>query len=280
MTTALLLLVLTLDPNTLHYMAPDAEPQPAPDKFQLSEWKKGSTLYVATDEANFREKPDANAKVLHTLPFGAKVVVQSVATPPVRVSDRVDRWYQVAVGRETGFVFGNVLTPFLFEDDFDADGDKELASVAFTADYKIRVRVLDKSAPKEKQLSSVDLDPYGGGYLSVKGGNAEAKLLPASKAGLPLIQVTSRMEACADYGDYFVSYLGKPRVALNVTGLTDPPNMSSYSVKFDPKKKTAVVTRTNTEATDDGKETTTRTKKSFTLKDGIYVDGNGKPAQP
>lgn len=260
-------------------MAPQTEAPATPEisRYQLSEWKKGQALFTATDDANFREKPDAAAKVLKTLPFGTRVTVRAPATGRVQVSDRVDRWYEVDVSGEKGFLFGNVLTPFLFEDDFDGDGDKERASVAFTADFKIRVRFFEAAT---KHVTSVDLEPFGGAYLNVKGGNAKAKLIPASKAGLPLVWVTSRMEACADYGDYYVSNVGKPRIALTLVGLTDPPVLSSYDAKFDPKAKKVTVLRKDTELTEDGKEESTKKTHAFALKDGVFVDAAGKSSDP
>ncbi len=207
---------------------------------EVSDWSKQPRVWVATQGAKLRERPDPEAPVTFELRFGWPVKVLQVMTPePVIVEGRADRWYRVASEGRGGYVFGDALTSARFEDDFDQDGEPELATVAFTNDFQIRVRFFE---PKDKTETFIDLGPSGGAYLSMKGGNVWADALKKGAAGLPLVHLDTHVEACADFADYWVGYAnGRPYVALEKSGLVDPPNRSTYKVEFQPAKQRAFI---------------------------------------
>ena len=158
-------------------------------------------------------------------------------------------------------VFGGERTNLCFHLDADGDGTPEAATVGFDADGQIRVRV---------GTSSVTLRPAGEGYLSRKGGNVEARLIDARVAGLPLLLVASRPEACSDYWETYVSAVGgTARVALETAGLADPPSFSEPSVAFDARRGTAVVTQKQLD--ESGARVVKRQRTRYRLVDGVYV---------
>ena len=239
-------------------------PQVRLDAYTFTAHPKGATLYAASADVALHAQMDVGAKVLASLPFGAALTIDTPGTR-TRVKDRVDQWYAVHTsdGR-AGFVFGAWLTPFRFDADFDQDGDEELATVAFSDDFAIAVRFYEARTKKTAELTFA---AAGQGYLSRRGGNVEAELVPAKSAGLPLLQVSSRPEACSDYFISYVSYTkGRAQMALTAGGLIDPPNRSVVDVAFDPAKKQATLTRTNGE---DGEERIV-TKTLYGLKDGVF----------
>lgn len=301
MTPALLLsLVLSQSPDaSLHYTCPVSEEegkvQPL-ERYDFTRWEptgKKASLFVGVDEANLRQSPAADAAVVTTLPLGAAVQVLKRGEERLKVGEYVNHWYQVtyldtkgtpASGDDvpvTGWLFGNTLTPFRFEADLDGDGEQEVATVVMSADFKIRVRVLEPRVKPPRRVSSVDITPAGQGYLSVKGGPATAKLVSTKSAGLALLQVDSSPEACGDYRTAYVSYtvpgkkkgvLGRAKVALELDGLSDPPVHSSYKVSFQPRQKELTVARTNTEEDESGKETKTTERTRYKLADGVFFE--------
>lgn len=294
MTPALLLsLVLSQTPEpSLHYTAPSSEEAGAVapvEGYDFTLWEptgKQASLFVGVDEANLRESPAADAAVVTTLPLGAAVQVLKRGEQRLKVGEYVNHWYRVTYvdpkgTPSTGWLFGNTLTPFRFEGDFDGDGEQEVATVVMSADFKIRVRVLEPNVKPPRRVSSVDVTPAGQAYLSVKGGPATAKLVPAKTAGLPLVQVDSAPEACGDFSTAYVSYtvpgnkkgvLGKAKVALELGGLSDPPVHSSFKVSFQPKQKGLTVARTNSEEDESGKELQTTERTKYKLADGVFTE--------
>ncbi|MCE9671962.1 SH3 domain-containing protein [Myxococcus stipitatus] len=298
MTPVLLMsLVLTQSPPLhLQYSAPSDAAQRTLESYELSEWEPSAKadLYVGVDEANLRQTPSADAAVVTTLPLGAAVRVLERRAERVKVGEYVNHWYSVeyidtkgtaATGddqRHVGWLFGNTLTPYRFESDFDGDGELEVATVVMSGDFKIRVRVMEPRVKPPRRVSSVDLTPAGGGYLSVEGGPARAKLVSAKTAGIALVQVDSSPEACGDYRTTFVSYtvpgkkkgvLGKAQLALELAGLSDPPSHSDFKVSFQPKTKGLTVAQTTYEDDEKGgvkDEVTTRTP--FILSEGVYME--------
>jgi hypothetical protein len=117
------------------------------------------------------------------------------------------------------------------------------------------------------------LEAAGQGFMSRKGGNVSAELV-TNVAPVPLLKVSSRPEACADYWDVYVSVVdGVPREALALYGLADPPAMSSSTVKF--AGDTAVVTTRTAED-----ETHTRTKRTRYRWNGtVFVESKRAPAR-
>ncbi|MFP2906811.1 SH3 domain-containing protein [Pyxidicoccus sp. 3LFB2] len=303
MTPALLLsLVLSQSPEpAIHYTAPSLEEGADPAKRTLDGYDftqfeptgKQANLYVGVDEANLRESPAADAPVVFTLPLGAAVQVLKRNPERLKVGEYVNHWYRVTYmdtkgtpdraddEPRNGWLFGNTLTPFRFEGDFDGDGEQEVATVVMSADFKIRVRILEPNVKPPRRVSSVDITPAGQGYLSVNGGPAKAKLVPAKTAGLALVQVDSAPEACGDFSTAYVSYtvpggkkgvLGKAKVALELGGLSDSPNFSSYKVSFQPKQQGLTVVRTNTEEDEAGKELKTTERTQYKLSDGVFSE--------
>lgn len=294
MTPALLLaLALAQSPETsLHYSAKNVE-EGAPRTldsydFTVFEPSKKADLYVGVDEANLRLSASADASVATTVPLGAAVRVLERGKERLKVGEYVNHWYSVEYvdtqgARFTGWLFGNTLTPFRFEADLDGDGEKEVATVVMSADFKVRVRVLEPGVKPPRRVSSADTVPAGQGYLGVDGGQAKVTLVSAKKAGVALLQVDSSPEACGDYSTTYVSYtvpgrkkgvLGKAKVALEVSGLADPPSISSYEVSFQPKTQGLTVARTSVEEVDDDGNATRESKERtrYELKDGVYVE--------
>lgn len=297
MTPGLLLSLLLSQTPDIHYTAATVEEgvQRTLESYSFTEWEpsgKTEALYVGVDEANLRQTASAEGAVVATLPLGAAVRVLEKGKERLKVGEYVNHWYSVeyvdAKGTadaaddavHKGWLFGNTLTPFRFEEDFDGDGEKEVATVVMSGDFKIRVRVLEPNVKPPRRVSSVDVSPSGEGYLSVSGGRAEVKLVPAKKAGLVLLQVDSMPEACADFSTTYVSYtgqgkkgvLGKAKVALGLVGLSDSPTFSKFKVSFQAGKKQATVVRTNEEEDESGKVLTTKVQTRYQLSDGVYSE--------
>ncbi|MFY2558139.1 SH3 domain-containing protein [Corallococcus terminator] len=300
MTPGLLLSLLLTQtpPPDIHYTAETVEEgaQRTLESYSFTEWEpsgKTEALYVGVDEANLRQTASAEGAVVATLPLGAAVRVLEKGKERLKVGEYVNHWYSVeyvdAKGTADaaddavfkGWLFGNTLTPFRFEADFDGDGEKEIATVVMSGDFKIRVRVLEPNVKPPRRVSSVDLSPAGQGYLSVNGGPASAKLVLAKTAGVILLQVDSAPEACGDFRTNYVSYtvpgnkkgvLGKAKLGLEVAGLSDSPSFSRFKVSFQAGKKQLTVLRTNEEEDESGKVVTTKEQTRYQLKDGVYSE--------
>ncbi len=310
MTPALLLsILLSQEPEPgIHYTAASLEEGADPAKRPLESYDftqfeptgKQAGLYVGVDEANLRASPAPDAAVVTTLPLGAPVQVLKRGPERLKVGEYVNHWYQVTYldtkgtpataddEPRTGWLFGNTLTPFRFEGDFDGDGELEVATVVMSGDFKIRVRVLEPNVKPPRRVSSVDIVPAGQAYMSVDGGPATAKFVTAKTAGLPLVQVDSSPEACGDFSTTYVSYtvpgnkkgvLGKAKLAMELGGLADPPNSSTYKVSFQPKQQGLTVVRTTIEAVDEsGKEEKSTERTQYKLADGVFTEV--KPSGP
>ncbi|MCP3167982.1 SH3 domain-containing protein [Myxococcus qinghaiensis] len=304
MTPGLLLSLLLSQTPDIHYTAESVEEgvQRTLESYSFTEWEPSEMkepLYVGVDEANLRQTASAEGAVVATLPLGAAVRVLEKGKERLKVGEYVNHWYSVeyvdAKGTADaaddavfkGWLFGNTLTPFRFEGDFDGDGEKEIATVVMSGDFKIRVRVLEPNVKPPRRVSSVDLSPAGQGYLSVNGGPATAKLVPAKTAGVTLLQVDSSPEACGDFRTSYVSYtvpgnkkgvLGKAKLGLEVAGLSDSPTFSRFKVSFQAGKKQLTVVRTNEEEDESGKVVKTKETTRYQLKDGVYTDLNPAPS--
>ncbi len=274
----LLLTTLALAREPIHYqysLSEGAEPSAA----IATTYTVEDEIFAANDEAKLRAEGDPASKMLWQLPVGAPVTVLAVGTASV-YGEFGGTWYQVQAGERTGWVHSSDLTPYAWKADFDLDGDVEIATVAFMSDFTIRVTVYEPDM-RVANISVVDLDSAGGAYLGQKGGVVRADLLPAKKAGLPLIHVWTGVEACADFADYWVSYTsdgkakpGMANIALTQGGLMDPPNCSTYEVKFDAKRHLAVVT------TSQGDCGTTKAKPTLDTSRWVLVDGVYKVERP
>lgn len=253
-----LFLVAAAAPS-IEYSAPEGTGDSELSKYAFSKWEPGATLFASSDDVNVRAAPDPAAPVVATLPFGAKVTVVAPGPGPARAGGKVDRWYRVkAAGTDgktvEGHAFGGALTPLRFEADLDGDGELELATVAMSWDFNVRVRVREPALPAETGTATLDLKPSGGAYLSLRGGHGDAKLLDPRTAGIPLLALASRPEACADYWEALISYRapgparpGEVRVALKLHGITDPPVFQGFDLTFVPGGASVVETIENEE---------------------------------
>ncbi|TSC25101.1 SH3 domain-containing protein [Corallococcus sp. Z5C101001] len=283
--------------SVLEYSGPMSEESGAVDReeIQFTAFAPGQLLYLGVDEANLRATAAADGARVQTLMLGTPVRVMA-AGARATVGEYVNAWYQVSVvdaqapqgtAPVTGWLFGNTLTPFRFEADLDGDGELEVATVVMSNEFKARVRVLEPNVKPPRRVSSVDVDVastvYGGG----RGGPVDVKLLPAKKAGVPLLQLDSAPERCGDFVTSYVSYtgtggkkgvLGKARLALVLGGLKDPPNESTFKVSFQAAKKQVLVTRTSIEE-EEGQPQKVTERKVYQWQDGEYAEVK-KPASP
>jgi hypothetical protein len=137
-------------------------------------------------------------------------------------------------------------------------GDRAV-TVGFGDDWKIHVRVAGGG--------ELVLEPAGQAYVGRDVLRVQAELA-ANVAPVPLVKVSSRPEACADFWEIYVSVVdGVPRKALELYGLADPPAMATPSVKFAPDGTAVVTLRTEED------EKHVRTKRTRYRFDGrVYVD--------
>ena len=215
MAPALLLTLLLSQPKILLYAAHGDTTELA--AYDVSTWEPGHQLFIAVDQASLREEPQEDGTVMASLALGTPVTVKQRLGDRVRLLDRVDCWYQVetkgADGKPvTGHVFGNLLTPLRLEGDFDGDGEKEIATVAMTADFRIRVRVMEPRLPPNMRVSHLDVRTAGQG----PGGSAKLSFVDAKKAGVPLLLVESVPEADSRSSKIYLSYVvpGRRRGSL------------------------------------------------------------------
>jgi hypothetical protein len=134
---------------TLEYRGPTSKTA-AVEKYSFSQYEVGSNVRCAVDGANLRPGPGIEGDPVAQVPFGAEVEILEVASEPVRVQDRVDRWYRVKTPAGEGHLFGNTLTPLFYEVDLDDDGKAEQVTVAYTAKLSVIVRVFEPHLSKEE----------------------------------------------------------------------------------------------------------------------------------
>jgi hypothetical protein len=278
MAPALLLTLLLAQPKVVLYAAHGDLEQLT--SYDVSTWEPGHTLFIAVDQASLREEPSEEARVVVSLPLGAAVTVKRRLEERVWQLDRVDSWYEVeAKGADgkavTGLVFGNLLTPLRFEGDLDGDGEKEIATVAMTADFKIRVRVMEPKLPPNQRVVNLDLQSAGAG----RGGSAKASLVDAKKAGVALLSVESVPHADSHSFRAFVSYvvpgrrkgtLGTVMESLTLHELVEPPVVVRHDVKFDRKKRRLISVEIHKGERKGGG--TVKRRRVYQWKDGVYTE--------
>lgn len=278
MAPALLLTLLLAQPKVVLYATHGELDQLA--SYDVSTWEPGHKLFIAVDQTSLREEPGEEAKVVASLPLGAAVTVKRRLEERVWLLDRVDHWYEVeAKGADgeavTGLVFGNLLTPLRFEGDLDGDGEKEIATVAMTADFKIRVRVMEPKLPPNQRVVNLDLKSAGAG----RGGSAKASRVDAKKAGVALLRVESVPQADSRSFQAFVSYvvpgrkqgtLGTVKEALMLHELVEPPVVVRHTVKFDRKKRRLISVETHKGERKGGG--TVKRRRVYQWKDGVYAE--------
>lgn len=272
----LLPVALAADPLVLAYSRPEASEEVS--AYTFTRYEAGADLWVVGADAYLYESPSAASKEGKLLPSGTAAKVAEVGTAVEMVEDRVDTWYRVETALGAGWVHGGRLSPAGWQADFDQDGEVEFMGVTFAPDFSIRVVVVEPN-PRVGAESYLDLDPIGGAYLSQKGSTAQPTFQKVKIAGVPLVHVYSGVEACADFGDYWVSYqarapgeTGMLRIALELTGISDSPTMSSYDVHFDAKRKQVDVTTTT--ANEEGVAPTVE-RARYVFVDGVYRKETG-----
>jgi hypothetical protein len=282
MAPALLLSLLLSQPKVVLYAAHGDTSDLS--SYDVSTWEPGHKLFIAVDQASLREEPDEEGAVVASLSLGAPVTVKARSGDRVRVLDRVDYWYQVETkgldGRPVqGHLFGNLLTPLRFEGDLDGDGEKEIATVAMTSDFKIRVRVLEPKLPPTQRVSNLDIHPAGRG----PGGSVKASFVNPRKAGVALLMVQSIPEGDSTSFKVFVSYvvpgrkqgvLGTVTEALTLTELSNPPLMVRHTVSFDRRKRRLISVETRKGEQKNGK--TVKVRHVYQWKDGVYAEEHKK----
>ncbi|WP_224247160.1 SH3 domain-containing protein [Hyalangium gracile] len=282
MAPALLLSLLLSQPKIVLYAAHGDTNDPA--SYDISTWEPGHQLFIAVDQASLREEPDEETRVVASLALGSPVTVKQRSGERVRVLDRVDHWYLVeakdAEGRTvSGHLFGNLLTPLRFEKDLDGDGEKELATVAMTADFKIRVRVMEPRLPPNQRVAYLDLRPAGAG----PGGSVKATFVDPRKAGVALLMVESIPEADSTSFKALLSYvvpgrnheaLGTVMESLSLTERVDPPLVVRHAVSFQRKKRRLISVETRKGESESGK--TVKVRRMYQWKDGVYVEERKK----
>jgi hypothetical protein len=278
MAPALLLTLLLAQPKVVLYAAHGNLEELT--SYDVSTWEPGHKLFIAVDQASLRAEPGEEGRVVAYLPLGTAVTVKRRLDERVRLLDRVDHWYEVettsADGKAvTGLVFGNLLTPLRFEGDLDGDGEQEIATVTMTADFKIRVRVMEPKLPPNQRVTSLDLRSAGAGA----GGSARASFVDAKQAGVALLRVESVPQADSHSFKAFLSYvvpgqkqgmLGSVREALTLHERVDPPVVVRHAVKFDRRKRRLISVETHKGDLRPGK--TVKVRRVYQWKDGVYME--------
>jgi hypothetical protein len=278
------LLAFSAEKPHVFYTAP-AHPKKAKiSEYDFNRWAVGAEACVANDDVNVRASANAKAANVGMFGLGTKVRVVKVAAKAEKLSDRVDLWYQVAGPDKDGkpaqgFVFGAALTPVCFEADLDGDTQKERIALSVAWDMKIRVRVVNPALSGDARMATFDLTPSST-FTADKSAGATASALTAADAGIPLLRVDEVPFGDGQYWRVYLSY-GRPegqpaaapvlRQALQVVGMSDPPTVATFHVKFDAAAKTSTVTYGAID-TDSGsdKEEVSHVDK-YTLEHGVYV---------
>lgn len=274
--THLLASLLIAAPAEVSYSGPE-NPGAATDlsAFQPPTWEANAQAFIAVHETNLRSSAAADGASIELLPIASRVTIRGPASEPVKVGQRVDRWYKIvsAAGTE-GYVFGGALTSAAFEQDFDDDGTPEKVTVTWSPDYKARVRYFDDGIVKE-----LNLKPGGQAYVCC-GGTLTVEVISSKKAGLTLLQIKSTVEACGDYLVALVSFVGgEPRLAIEAGGLADAPSFAEPSFAFAPKKKQlTVVTKVTNSDEENAKPEIIR--EIYRLEKGVFAKAVNRAPTP
>jgi hypothetical protein len=174
---------IDLGKASLVYSGP-AKPSADLDRYELHPWKVGERAFVAVDRANLRKEPSKDGAIAGQLPLAAEVKIKRKLEPS-KVGHRVGRWYEVDVvgaaaddPKRTGFVFDSTLTPLAGKADLDGDGEDETWAVAWTARFRVAVRIGEPALASEDRRSTgftarvERKHPSQGGTLRVRGARA------------------------------------------------------------------------------------------------------------
>lgn len=270
---SLLLAALAAEPAALTYLVPRSG---SLAEFRFTQWNPGAQLFAA-DDLELKERADASGKAVARLGMGTAVAVREMAPAPARLGDRVNKWYRVesAQTRESGWVFGADLTPFRFDQDFDGDGEVEIATVSQGPGLTARVRFLEPGLSIAPRVASADARAAG---WAQGGGELRAQPLSAAQAGVSLVEVDA--EGDREYGSAFVSYqvpgnaqrtLGRAQVALAPSAASDAQVERSFNVEFASAAKTAAVIHTSVQFDPgSGDETRCTKTESYRFESGVF----------
>jgi hypothetical protein len=279
----LALLCLAAPPAALAAKDPIKVEQGAPPPAQ------GATVYVEKDGAPMREGPSGDAKVVKKLPLGVPVTVQAEAPVAGTLAGEQGHWvriYNNAEGAGYGWMWSGTLTFARFKQDLDGDGEAEVVTVGFNKDDEVVVRVREpKATDPDEASASVNLGRRSDidGTLTA----VEVSLMPASEAGLPLVQVMwIGREMCGSsswhsYASYSEAGGPKAKIALSHVGSgADAPIYWETTARFMAADKAVELTEVNGgEGGDDAAPTEEKKTARYVLKDGVFVDPTGAPTE-
>jgi hypothetical protein len=222
---------------------------------------EGAQLCAAVDRARVRGTPEEKGQELGTLSLGTCPQRRQMPDVDGVVGERQGRWLAVSHEGKPGWIWSGTLGPPPLKADLDGDGHAELITAAYAPDHRLLVRVADgKPASEEQRVSWVDLGVQQdmGGFLD----EATLQLVPAAKAGLPLLQVhVPGSEQCGGYSS--TTWLAVARLpeggqrlvgGLSTTNGGDAPVYMHEEVRFEPSTRTAVLTRISGEYMDSGED--------------------------
>jgi hypothetical protein len=155
-----------------------------PMRTQITHFDAGSTLHVATANANLRAGPSTSEAVVAKLPMGADVRIVDAVTMPVVVGQRVDCWYEVETNGKRGFLFGSTLTPLAARLDLDGQPGDEWITVSWAWDFELIVR----TGPADGRSEAEHRSSFGGDR---KGGRARLRTLPERGAAVVEVDLGS-----------------------------------------------------------------------------------------
>jgi hypothetical protein len=100
--------------------------------------RKSGIQRIFADKVGVREKPDTKAKVISQISPGSSLKVLKKVEEVHTIDGISDYFYQIQNASKTGYVWGGSLADYVFEQDFNGDGEKEI--------------LLIKNVSKEKEL--------------------------------------------------------------------------------------------------------------------------------
>lgn len=127
---------------------------------------------VFTEKGNFREKPDPKSKLLSQIPSGSSLKILKRTEEVMTVDGITDFWYQIQHNSKNGFMWGGFLSDFIYEADFNMDGEKE---IFLLKDYTKAKELIHLKIVKNNQLLT-ELERKTGEVT-----NFSVKILPGNK---------------------------------------------------------------------------------------------------
>ena len=100
--------------------------------------KRSGIQRIFGDKVSFREKPDSKAKVISQISSGSSLKILKKVDELHTIDGISDYFYQIQNASKIGYIWGGSLADYVFEQDFNRDGEKEI--------------LLIKNVSKEKEL--------------------------------------------------------------------------------------------------------------------------------